>query len=325
MFKFRVAFVVALLVAMTALGPASRAETWPSRTVRIVVPWAAGGITDILARLIAPKLTTTFGQQFIVENKPGAAGNIGAAYVASSTPDGYTLLLTNPGAFATNQFLYRRLVYKPSEFVGICLLANFPNALLVNSEQPFHSVKEVIAYAKDHPDELNGGSSGNGSSGHLSIEMFKKLTGTRITNVFYGGAAASQIDLSSGRIQMVIDNIPGYLSAINAGGVRMLAVGTKKRLQNYPDVPTMDEAGVTDYQSTVWYALAAPKGTPPEIVDRLNKAVNDALGQDDVKKMLAIQSGVAMGGTPADATRFFQDETRRWGDVISAAGITPVD
>jgi tripartite-type tricarboxylate transporter receptor subunit TctC len=325
MFKLRTALVFALLVVMTALGPSLHAQSWPNRTVRIVVPWAAGGITDVLARLVAPKLSSTFGQQFIVENKPGAAGNIGAGYVAASSPDGYTLLLTNPGAFATNQFLYRNLRYAPAEFVGICLLADFPNALLVNKEQPFHSVKEVIAYAKEHPSELNGGSSGSGSSGHLSIEMFKNLTGTKITNVFYGGAAASRVDLSAGRIHLVIDNIPSYLSEIGAGSVRMLAVGTKKRLANYPDVPTMDEAGVSDYQSTVWYALAAPKGTPAEIVDMLNKAVNDALKQDDVKKMLAIQSGVAMGGTPADANRFFQEETKRWGAVIAASGIVPVD
>jgi tripartite-type tricarboxylate transporter receptor subunit TctC len=325
MFRLRIAFVVALLGVMTALSPPSHAQGWPNRPVRIVVPWAAGGITDVLARLIAPKLSETFGKPFIIENKPGAAGNIGAGYVAASSPDGYTLLLTNPGAFATNQFLYRHLIYNPAEFVPICLLADFPNALLVNNEQPFHSVKDVIAYAREHPNVLNGGSSGSGSSGHLSIEMFKKLTSTEITNVFYSGAAASRLDLSTGRIQMVIDNVPSYLSEINSGKIRMLAVGTRERLQNYPDVPTMDEAGVPDYQSTVWYALAAPKGTSPEIVNMLNKAVNDALQQDDVRKVLAIQSGVVMGGTPARADRFFQDEARRWGAVITAAAIMPVD
>ncbi|MDQ8730440.1 tripartite tricarboxylate transporter substrate binding protein [Bradyrhizobium sp. LHD-71] len=325
MFKLRIAFVLALLIVMTALMPSSHAQTWPDRPVRIIVPWAAGGITDVLARLIAQKLANKFGQPFIVENKPGASGNIGAGYVAASAPDGYTLLLTNPGAFATNQFLYRQLMYKPGEFVAICLLADFPNALLVNKEQPFRSAEDVIAYAKEHPYELNGGSSGSGSVGHLSIEMFKMLTDTKITNVFYRGAAASRVDLSAGRIQLVIDNIPSYLSEIDAGAVRMIAVGTKERLPNYPDVPTLHEAGVSDYHSTVWYALAAPKDTPGQIVDMLNKAVNDALKQDEVKKMLAIQSGIAMGGTPADADRLFQDETKRWGAVITAAGITPVD
>ena len=325
MFKPRIAFVLALLAVITALSPSSHAETWPNHPVRIIVPWAAGGITDILARLLAPKLSEKFGQPFIVENKPGASGNIGADYVAQSSPDGYTLLLTNPGAFATNQFLYRHLNYKPAEFVGISLLADFPNALLVSKDQPFHSVKDVIDYAKKHPNALNGGSSGVGSSGHLSIEMFKKITGANVTNVFYRGAAAAKIDLSTGRIQLVIDNIPGYLSELNAGKVRMLAVGTTTRLKNYPNVPTMEEAGVPGYQATVWYAIAAPKGTPITIVDMMNKAVNDALKQDDVKKMLALQSGVAMGGTPADADRFFQDETKRWGTVIKAAGITPAD
>lgn len=324
MFQPWIACLVAWLV-LTAPIPSSHAQKWPSRPVRIIVPWAAAGITDVLARVIAPKLSDRFGQQFIVENKPGAAGNIGAGYVAASAPDGHTLLLTNPGAFATNQFLYRHLTYRPAEFVAVCLLADFPNALLVNKEQPFHSVKEVIAYAREHPSELSGGSSGSGSAGHLSIEMFEKLTDTKITNVFYSGAAASRVDLSAGRIQLVIDNIPSYLSEINSGAVRMIAVGTRARLRNYPDVPTMEEAGVPHYQSTVWYALAAPHGTPPEIVNMLNEAVNDALKEDDVGKVLAIQSGVAMGGTPADADRFFQDEARRWGAVISAAGIAPID
>jgi tripartite-type tricarboxylate transporter receptor subunit TctC len=324
MFKPRIAFVFALL-AVTIFGLPAQAAKWPDHPVRIIVPWAPGGITDILARLLAPKLSEKLGQPFVVENKPGASGNIGADYVASSAPDGYTLLLTNPGAFATNQFLYRHLNYKPAEFVGISLLADFPNALLVNDSQPFKSVKEVIAYARAHPGALNGGSSGVGSSGHLSIAMFDKIAGTKITNVFYRGAAAAKVDLSAGRIQLVIDNIPGYLSEINAGKVRMLAVGTKTRLQNYPNVPTMEQAGVPGYQSTVWYAMAAPKGTPPQIVTEVNTVVNDALKQDDVRKMLALQSGEAMGGTPADADRFFQSETKRWGGVIKAAGIPPVD
>ncbi|MFO1107664.1 MAG: tripartite tricarboxylate transporter substrate binding protein [Bradyrhizobium sp.] len=325
MFGFRVALVFLSIIAAIAPASQAHAQAWPSRPVRIVVPWAAGGITDVLARLLAPKLADKFGQPFVIENKPGAAGNIGAAYVAAASPDGHTLLVTNPGAFAVNQFLYRHLSYTPEDIVGICLLADFPNAMLVNKDLPFRSVKDVIAYAREHPGELNGGSSGSGSSGHLSLEMFKKIAGVGITNVFYSGAAASRVDLSAGRIQLVIDNVPSYLSEIGSGGVRMLAVGTRERLPNYPDVPTMDEAGVTGYQSTVWYALAAPKGTPREIIDALNKAVNDALKQEDVRKMLALQSGIAMGGTPADADRFFKDEAQRWGGIIAAAGITPVN
>ena len=324
MFRLKFAVAVALLFVTNAVTP-SHAQTWPTRTVRIIVPWAPGGITDIIARVLTPKLSNRFGQQFIVENKPGAAGNIGADFVAASSPDGYTLLLTNPGAFATNQFLYRKLGYKPEEFVGICLIATYPNALIVNKDQPFQSVKDVVAYAKEHPDALNAGSSGVGSSGHLSVEMFKGITGTKITNIFYRGAATTKLDLAPGRIQMVIDNIPSYLGEIATGEVRMLAVGTKKRLPNYPNVPTLDEAGVPGYQSTVWYALAAPKGTPLEIVDMLNKTVNEALEQDDVKKILVTQSGTAMGGTPADADRFFREETERWHSVITGANITPLD
>jgi tripartite-type tricarboxylate transporter receptor subunit TctC len=324
MFRLKLAAAIALLFVTSAFTP-SQAQTWPTRPVHIILPWAPGGITDIIARVLAPKLSNRFGQPFIVDNKPGASGNIGADYAAASSPDGYTLLLTNPGAFATNQFLYRNLNYKPEEFAGVCLIAVYPNALLVSKDQPFQSVDDVITYARAHPNTLNAGSSGVGSSGHLSVEMFKKITGTKITNIFYRGAAASKLDLAQGRIQMVIDNIPSYLGEINAAEVRMLAVGTKQRLPNYPNVPTMDEAGVPGYQSTVWYALAAPKGTPPNIVNMLNKAVNDALGEGDVKQILASQSGIAMGGTPEDADRFFREEAERWHTVITAAEITPLD
>ena len=328
MFRLGLVAAVALLFVTTDFSPShaqTNTQTWPTRPVHIILPWAPGGITDILARVLAPKLADRFGQPFIVDNKPGAAGNIGADYVAASTPDGYTLLLTNPGAFSTNQFLYRRLNYKPEKFIGVCLIAVYPNALMVHKDQPFLSPKDVIAYAKEHPNTLNSGSSGVGSSGHLSTEMFKSITGTKVTNIFYRGAASSKLDLASGRIQMVIDNIPSYLGEINAGEIRMLAVGTKQRLPNYPNVPTLDEAGVPGFESTVWYALAAPKGTPQEIVDSLNKTVNDALRLEDVKKILAQQSGTAMGGTPADADRFFHEEAERWHAVITAAGITPLD
>ncbi len=328
MFRLGLVAAVALLFVTTGISPSlaqTNTQTWPTRPVHIVLPWAPGGITDIIARVLAPKLADRFGQPFIVDNKPGAAGNIGADFVAAATPDGYTLLLTNPGAFSTNQFLYRSLNYKPEQFVGICLIAVYPNALMVHKDQPFRSANDVIAYAKDHPNTLNSGSSGVGSSGHLSTEMFKSITGTQVTNIFYRGAASSKLDLASGRIQMVIDNIPSYLGEINAGEIRMLAVGTKQRLPNYPNVPTLDEAGVPGFESTVWYALAAPRGTPQEIVNSLNKAVNDALGLEEIKKILAQQSGTAMGGTPADADRFFHEEAERWRAVITDAGITPLD
>jgi tripartite-type tricarboxylate transporter receptor subunit TctC len=315
-----VAAVVLLVVSGIASGGPAAAQSWPTRPVTIVVPWAAGGITDILGRLFAEKMTKAFGQQFIVINKPGASGNIGAEMVAKSPPDGYTLLLTNPGAFSTNQFLYTNMTYKPEDFAGIFLIAEFPNALMVYKDMPVKSVGELIDYAKKHPQAVNGASSGIGSSGHLSIEMFKWMTGVQITNVFYKGAAQSKVDLAAGRVQMAIDNIPSYLSEIINGSVRLLAVGTRSRLPSYPDIPTLDEAGLHGYQSSVWYALAAPKGTPAALVDKINAVANAALKSPDIQKHLKELRGSPMGGSPADSERFFAEESKRWKGIIAASG-----
>lgn len=319
----RLLAVVLFCASSIAAHTSASAQSWPARPVRVVVPWAPGGITDIVARLLADKLRQELGQQFIVDNRPGVAGNIGAEIVARSEPDGYTLLLTNPGAFATNQYLYKQMRYKPGDFAGVVLLAQFPNALLVHKDLPVRSTAELIDYAKKNPTLLNGASSGSGTSGHLSLEMFKSMTGTKIQNVFYKGAALSKLDLAAGRVQVAIDNIPGYLSELNSGSVRMIAVGTKTRLPSFPDIPTLDESGVKGYQSSVWYALAVPKGVPANIVRRLNAACVTALRSPDIQERLKQLHGFAMGGTPEDADRFFAEESRRWKATIAAAGITP--
>jgi len=313
---------VLLAAAALALAPtvACAQAAWPDKPVRLVVPWAPGGITDILGRIMAQKLTDSLGQQFIVDNKAGAGGNIGAELVAKAPADGYTLMLTNPGAFATNQYLYTEMRYRPEDFAPIILVAQFPNALMVNKDLPVKSAAELIEYAKKNPTALNGGSSGAGSSGHLSLEMFKSMTGAPVQNIFYKGAAPTKLDLASGRIQMVVDNIPGYLSELQAGSVRMLAVGTKARLPSFPDVPTLDEAGVKGYESSVWYAMAAPKGTLPAIIQKVNAAAQAALQSPDVQDRIKKQHGIVMGGTPDDAARFFGEESRRWKTIIEKTG-----
>jgi tripartite-type tricarboxylate transporter receptor subunit TctC len=318
--RLRIAMIAAAAVAALAPGLAGAQSNWPERPVRLVVPWAAGGITDILGRIMAQKLSASLGQQFIVDNKAGAGGNIGAAEVAKAPADGYTLMLTNPGAFATNQYLYSDMKYRPEDFAPIILVAQFPNALMVNKDLPVKSTAELVEYAKAHPTALNGGSSGAGSSGHLSLEMFKSMTGAPVQNIFYKGAAPTKIDLASGRIQMVVDNIPGYLSELQAGTVRMLAVGTKQRLPSYPDVPTLDEAGVKGYESSVWYAMAAPRGTPAAISQKVNAAAQAALQSPDVQEKIKQQQGLVMGGTPEDAARFFAEESRRWKAIIEKTG-----
>jgi len=298
----------------------AQADNWPDKPVRVVVPWAPGGITDILARLVAQKLTERFGQQFVVDNKGGAGGNIGAEMVAGAAPDGYTLLLTNPGAFSTNQYLYTGMRYKPSDFAPIVLLATFPNALMVHKDLPVKTVAEFVDYAKKNPKALNGGSSGAGSSGHLSLELFKSMTGAPVQNVFYKGAAPTKIDLASGRIQVVLDNIPGYLSEVQSGAVRMIAVGTKTRLPSFPEVPTIDESGVKGFEASVWYAMAAPKGTPPAIIQKVNAAAVAALHAPDVQERLKQLQGIPAGGSPEDAGKFFADEAARWKTIIEKSG-----
>lgn len=295
---------------------------WPTRPVKLIVPWAPAGATDIMARLLADRFTKDFGQPFIVDNRPGASGNLGALLVARSEPDGYTLMVTNPGAFATNQYLYKQMQYKPSDFAGIMLIAEFPNALMVNKDLPVKTTAEFIEYAKQNPTSINGASSGAGTTGHLALEMFKSMTGIQIQNVFYKGAALSKLDLAAGRVQVVIDNIPGYLSELQGGSVRMIAVGTTTRLPTMPDVPTIDESGVKGYRSTVWYALAGPRGLPPDIIRALNESAQAALRSSEFQDRLKQLYGRAMGGSPEDAERFFQEESQRWKGIIEAARVT---
>lgn len=315
--------IVLVAAASAAFFPglaSAQAGAWPDKPVRVVVPWAPGGITDILARIVAQKLQEKFGQPFVVDNKGGGGGNIGAEMVAKAPADGYTLLLTNPGAFSTNQYLYNDMRYKPSDFAPIIVLAKFPNALIVTKSLPVKTAMELVEYAKKNPMALNGGSSGAGSFGHLSLELFKSMTGAPVQNVFYKGAAPTKIDLASGRIQVVLDNVPGYLSEIQSGSVRMLAVGTKTRLPTYPDVPTLDEAGVKGYESSVWYAIGAPKGTPAAIVRKLNAAAQVALEMPDVQEKIRLQQGLVVGGSPEDAGRFFAEEAQRWKVIIEKSG-----
>lgn len=311
----------ALAVPGFCVAGSASAANWPEKPVKLVVPWSPGGITDTVGRLLAQKFGEQFGQQFIVENRPGASGNIGAEMVAHAKPNGYTLMLTNPGAFVTNQFLYSNLGYKPSDFADIAVVAQFPNALMVNKDVPAKTAQELIDYAKAHPGKLTGASSGVGSSGYLSLELFKNMAGLDIVHVPYDGAAASRVDLAAGRVQVVVDNIPGYLGALQDGSVRMLAVGTRKRLDKLPDVPTLDESGLPGFQAVVWYALAAPKGTPKDIMEKLNTATNAALKDPEIAKRLSDLYAVPMGGSPDDARSFMKDETKRWKGVIKAAGI----
>ncbi|WP_395710579.1 Bug family tripartite tricarboxylate transporter substrate binding protein [Reyranella sp.] len=315
--------VAAVVLAIAWLGHSAPVHAaWPDKPVRIVVPWSAGAITDALGRLLAQEYSKALGQQFVVENRPGAAGNIGAEAVANARPDGYTLLLTNPGAFVTNHFLYKTMPFAPNDFDVIVVVAKFPNALIVNKDVPANSVKELIDYAKANPGKLNGASAGIGTSGHLSLELLKNMAKVDIVHVPYQGAAPARFDLAAGRVQLVVDNIPSYVASVTDGSAKLLGVGTRERLEDFPNVPTIEEAGgLPGFQAIVWYALAAPKGTPVEILDTLNRVTNEVMARPDFLKQLKNLHAIPVGGSRTDATNFIKDETARWKAVITAAGV----
>ena len=264
------------------------------------------------------RLSAQLGQQFVIENKGGAGGNIGAEMVAKAPPDGYTLLLTNPGAFSTNQYLYVDMRYRPSDFAPIIVLA-IPNALIVNKDLPVRTTMELVEYAKRTRPSSTAAFQAR-EAWHLSLEMFKSMTGAPIQNIFYKGAAPTKIDLAAGRIQVVLDNIPGYQSELQAGSARMLAVGTKARLPSLPDVPTLDEAGVKGYESSVLVPDRRAEGHPPSIIQRLNAAAQAALDAPEIQERLKQLQGISVGGSPDDAGRFFVEESVRWKAIIEKSG-----
>ena len=313
---FALAFAALASIAMPA-----QAQTYPTKPIRLVVPFPAGGTTDILARAVAQKLSETLGQQVIVDNRPGAGGNIGSELVARSAPDGYTLLMGTVGTHAINVSLYPKLPYDPvKDFTPIVLMAGVPNVLVVNPSLPARSVSELIAYAKANPGKLNFASSGSGTSIHLSGELFKVLTGVQMTHVPYKGSAPALTDLVGGQVQLMFDNLPSSLAFIKAGKLRALAVTSKTRAAALPDVPTMVEAGVPDFEASSWFGILAPAGTPRDIVVRINAEVAKWLATPDAREKLAGQGAIAAGGAPEDFARHIASETAKWARVVKASG-----
>jgi len=307
--------------ALASIAMPAQAQTYPTKPIRLVVPFPAGGTTDILARAVAQKLSETLGQQVIVDNRPGAGGNIGSELVARSAPDGYTLLMGTVGTHAINVSLYPKLPYDPvKDFTPIVLVAGVPNVLVVNPSLPARSVAELIAYAKANPGKLNFASSGSGTSIHLSGELFKVLTGVQMTHVPYKGSAPALTDLVGGQVQLMFDNLPSSLAFIKAGKLRALAVTSKTRAAALPDVPTMVEAGVPDFEASSWFGILAPAGTPRDIVVRINAEVAKWLATPDAREKLAGQGAIAAGGAPEDFARHIASETAKWARVVKASG-----
>jgi tripartite-type tricarboxylate transporter receptor subunit TctC len=312
-----------LVVGLTGLTLAGIGEAaaldYPTRPVRWIVGYPPGGTTDILARLIGQYLSDKLGQQFIVENKPGAGNNIGTEAVVHAPPDGYTVLLVNP-ANGINTSLYKKLPFNfPRDIAPVGGLTRVPNVMEVNPNVPAKTVAEFIAYAKANPGKVNMASSGNGTSVHLSGELFMAMTGVKMTHVPYRGAAPALTDMIAGQVHVLFDNLPSSIEHIKAGTLRALAVTTETRSDALPGVPTVAET-VPGYEASAWFGMGAPKDTPPEIIAVLNKAINEALADPTMKARLADLGGAPMGGTPADFGKIVVSETEKWRKVVEFAG-----
>jgi tripartite-type tricarboxylate transporter receptor subunit TctC len=293
---------------------------YPTPPLRWIVTYPPGGGTDITARIMAQWLSERLGQQVFIENKPGAGNNIGTEAALNSSPDGYTLLLTNP-ANAINTTLYPKLSFNfLRDIAPVAGIMRVPNVMEVHPSVPAKTVAEFIAYAKANPGKINWATSGNGTSVHLSGELFKLMTGVELTHIPYKGSAPALTDMIAGTVDLMFDNLPPSLPHIRAGKLRALAVTTAARSEALPDVPTVAEA-VPGYEASAFYGVAVPKGTPPEIVDKLNKEINAGLANPNIKARLAELGGILTPGTPADFGKLVADETEKWAKVIKAGGV----
>jgi len=313
--------VLAACVAGLSLGTmrAASALDYPTRSVRWIVGYPPGGATDIIARLVGHRLSEKLGQQFVIENKPGAGNNIGTELVVNAPPDGYTVLLVNP-ANAINASLYAKLSFNfLRDIAPVAGIARVPNVMVVNPNVPAKTVAEFIAYAKANPGKINMASSGNGTSIHLSGELFKAMTGVEMQHVPYRGSAPAITDLLSGQVQVMFDNMPSSISHIKAGSLRPLAVTTAERAPELPDVPTIGET-VKGYEASAWFGLGAPKGTPQEIVDKLNQAVNEILAEPEMKKRLGELGGEPIVVSPKGFGDLIAAETEKWEKVVKFSG-----
>ena len=311
--------VVIALAFITASS--ATAQTYPARPVTMVVPFAPGGPNDIIVRLVAQKLTETWGQPFVVENRPGAGGNIGTDFVAKAAPDGYTLLSVGPGSLIINPLIGKVPYDTARDFAPVTLMARAPNALVAHPSLPAGSVKELIELARSEPGRVNYGSGGNGSTPHLAGAMFAAMAGVALTHVPYKGTAPATADLIGGQVQIAFLGIPTVLPHVKSGKLRVLAVTGKHRSPELPGVPTVDEAGVPGYELSPWYGLLAPAGTPREVVVRLGEEVSRVVRAPEMKEKLAVQGAEVAGGSPEEFAALIRADTSTWSRVAKDAGI----
>jgi tripartite-type tricarboxylate transporter receptor subunit TctC len=320
--KLAARLLAGLLGIVLLCGPALAQSAYPAKTVRIVIPFAPGGVPDIIARLLSPKMTEAMGQPFVVDNRPGAGGTLAAVHVAKSDPDGYTLFMTTVSTQAIAPGLMPNLPYDPvADFAAISHIANVPLVLVVTPSLPATNLKELVALLRANPGKYDFASSGTGAPLHLAGELFKAMSKTDIQHVPYKGSAPALTDVIAGRVAMVFDAVPPALGHIQSGRLRALGVGTKARSAMLPDVPTIDEAGLPGYEAYTWGAFFAPAKTPKPIVDRLHAEVTKALAQPDVRQRLTELGYQLVGSTPDQLDRHVKAEKEKWGKLIRDVGI----
>jgi tripartite-type tricarboxylate transporter receptor subunit TctC len=314
--------VLGAVLSLSALSTGAQAQSYPNRPVKLIVPFAPGGFTDVVARVVGQKLSASMGQQFVIENRPGAGSTIGTDFVAKSTPDGYTLVMVST-THVISPWLYKSVPYDPiNSFVAISKLVDSPYVLLVNSKVPANNVKEFIALAKAHPDSIRYASSGNGSSQHLMGGLFAAMTGVKIQHVPYKGSSMAAQDLVGGIVESSFAGVTNAMAHVPSGKLKALAVTTARRSPLLPDVPTLSEEGVPGYDASVWLALLAPAGTPKEIVNKLNSEIGKVMVAPDAAKAFAAVGVEVSFSTPEEMTQYMVQERERWGKVVKEAGIT---
>ena len=311
---------VSLLCASGAWAQ-DAAANYPNRPIRIIVCVPAGGGVDTVTRIVADGLQKRLGQPVVVENRAGAAGNIGAEAVFTSDPDGYTLLAAQPSPLTVNPLLYKTIAFDPTQFEPVAIMTTVANVLLVRPDFPAKTTQEFIAYAKANPGKINYASQGIGTTSHLTAALFEKVTGTKLVHVPYKGTAPALNDIIASHVDFIFMELASAIKLHQAGKARIIAVATSARIANLPDIPTLNEAGVKDFQSGTWNAIAAPPKTPLAIVAKLNKAINEVLNSPDVQDKFSKLNLHAAGGTPAQAAAFIKKETQVWGEVIKEAHV----
>jgi tripartite-type tricarboxylate transporter receptor subunit TctC len=328
MTKTRILTLLQIVVAMTvvAVGIArAQVKDYPTRPIQVIVPFAGGSASDVVTRIMLQEMSKSLGQNFVVDNRPGAGGNTGTAAATRAAPDGYTLLMSTSGPLAANKTLFKALGYDPEkDLAPISLFAILPNVIVINSKLPPKTLKEFITYAKAHPKELNYGSVGVGSSQHLAAAYFEQITGVQLTHVPYRNIAQYTPDFLSGQVPLGFQLLPNVLGMLKSGDARALAVTSDKRMTALPDVPTAAEAGVKNYETSAWLALLAPAGTPKPIVDRIYKALAEAVKDPTVKARLTEQGAEPVSPGPEELEKFIASETVKWRDIINKAGIPPM-